>query len=71
VNVDLTADTLPENQISANYRLIEIIGKKPPLRNLRYHKISQIAPNFRYVDDISTLGKVQISWLEIVKLTKS
>jgi hypothetical protein len=47
---------------------IEIIGKKPPLRK---PVISQITPNYGYVDGITTLVKVQISSLLVVKSSKS
>jgi len=34
--------------------------KKTSFQNLRYHKISQIVPNCRYVDVITTLIKIRI-----------
>ena len=52
-------------------RNIEKSAENQAFENLWYHEISQSAPNYRYVDDISILVKVQISWLEIVKSSKS
>ena len=39
--------------------------------NLGYHEISQIVPNFRYVDGITTLVQLQISSKPAAKSRKS
>ena len=40
---------------------IELICKKARLSKPMKHEISQIAPEYRYVDGIPTLTKLQIS----------
>ena len=39
--------------------------------NLGYHEISQIVPNFRYVDGITTVAQLQISPKPVAKSRKS
>jgi hypothetical protein len=63
----MTWDILSENQISANYRYIEIICEKPRLsKPVIHHKISQITPNYRYVDDLPEFKAQRIIFFLVV-----